>query len=127
MRAFYESSLTQLLVHSYVRGVVNSSDAIAEEVCDSDGEVIGQESTIFAVFEFISVLGEGRKFQRLLPPILPQLIYYLIAHMQITEAQVHNYRCIVMYCNILAYILVVIPYRITKYFCDSNLGSNCQI
>lgn len=73
---------------SYVRGVVNSSDAIDEGACDSDGEVIGQESTIFAVFEFISVLGEGRKFQRLLPPILPQLIYYLIAHMQITEAQV---------------------------------------
>ena len=73
-----------------MRGVVNSSDAIGEEVCDSDGEVIGQESTIFAVFEFISVLGEGRKFQRLLPPILPQLIYYLIAHMQITEAQVCN-------------------------------------
>ena len=73
---------------SYVRGVVNSSDAASEGACDSDGEVIGQESTIFAVFEFISVLGEGRKFQRLLPPILPQLIYCLIAHMQITEAQV---------------------------------------
>ena len=80
-------SLTHFTL-SYVRGVVNSSDAIGEEVCDSDGEVIGQESTIFAVFEFISVLGEGRKFQRLLTPILPQLIYYLIAHMQITEAQV---------------------------------------
>ena len=73
---------------SYVRDVVNSSDAIDEGVCDSDGEVIGQESTIFAVFEFISVLGEGRKLRPLLPPILPQLMYYLIAHMQITEAQV---------------------------------------
>ena len=76
-----------------MRGVVNSSDAIGEGACDSDGEVIGQESTIFAVFEFISVLGEGRKFQRLLPPILPQLIYCLIAHMQITEAQVSILNC----------------------------------
>ena len=74
----------------YVSSVVNSSESVGEGACDSDGEVIGQESTIFAVFEFISVLGEGRKFQSLLPPILPQLMYYLLAHMQITEEQVIN-------------------------------------
>lgn len=73
---------------SYVSQVVNSSESVREGACDSDGEVIGQESTIFAVFEFISVLGEARKFQNLLPPILPELMYYLIAHMQITEEQV---------------------------------------
>ena len=66
---------------------MNSAESLLGEVCDSDGEVIGQESTIFAVFEFISVLGEGRKFQNLLPPILPQLMYFLIAYMQITEEQ----------------------------------------
>ena len=57
-------------------------------VCDSDGEVVGQESTIFAIFEFISALSESRRLQRLLPPILPDLLYHLIAHMQITEEQV---------------------------------------
>jgi hypothetical protein len=85
-----ERPILNTFLSRYVRGVVNSSDAAGEGACDSDGEVIGQESTIFAVFEFISVLGEGRKFQRLLPPILPQLMYCLIAHMQITEAQVHT-------------------------------------
>ena len=69
---------------------MNSSDPAGDEACDSDGEVIGQESTIFAVFEFISVLGEGKRFQNLLLPILPELMYYLIAHMQITEAQVFH-------------------------------------
>ena len=73
---------------SYVSTVVNSADSAGDEVYDSDGEVIGQESTIFAVFEFISVLGEGKRFQTLLIQILPELMYYLIAHMQITEAQV---------------------------------------
>ena len=82
---------------SYVSTVVNSADSAGDEVYDSDGEVIGQESTIFAVFEFISVLGEGKRFQNLLIQILPELMYYLIAHMQITEAQVssvlyYNYR-----------------------------------
>lgn len=67
-----------------------------EGVCDSDGEVIGQESTIFAVFEFISVLSEVRKFQDLLPQILPELVYYLIAHMQITEDQVGVVICSVL-------------------------------
>ena len=76
--------------NSYVSTVVNSSEPVADGACDSDGEVIGQESMIFAVFEFISVLGEGRKFQNLLPAILPELIYYLIAHIQITEEQVYN-------------------------------------
>ena len=73
---------------SYVSTVVNSADSAGDEVYDSDGEVIGQESTIFAVFEFISVLGEGKRFQNLLVQILPELMYYLIAHIQITEAQV---------------------------------------
>ena len=66
---------------------MNSCDS-PDEVCDSDGDTIGQESTIFAIFEFISVIGESRKFQRLLPPILSELVYYLIAYMQVTEEQV---------------------------------------
>ena len=56
---------------------MSSSDAIGEGACDSDGEVIGQGSTMVAVFEVITVLGEERKFQRLLPPILLQLIILL--------------------------------------------------
>ena len=74
-------------VFSYLNSVVNC-DCALEEACDSDGEVISQESTIFAVFEFINVLGESEEFQSLLLPILPQLMYYLIVYMQITNEQV---------------------------------------
>ena len=72
---------------SYVSGVVNCIDTL-DTVCDSDGEVIGQEITIFAIFEFVSALSESSFARRLLPPILPELVYYLIAYMQITEEQV---------------------------------------
>ena len=58
------------------------------EVCDSDGEVVGRERATFAMFEFITVLTESSRLQRLLPPILPELVYLLITHMQITEDQV---------------------------------------
>lgn len=72
---------------SYVSGVVNCVDTIVA-VCDSDGEVIGQETTIFAIFEFVSALSESSFARHLLPPILPELVYYLTAYMQITEEQV---------------------------------------
>lgn len=68
--------------------MVNSEEVI-EGGCDSDGEVVGQESSIFAVFEFISVLGESSHWQALLLPILPQLLHLLLLHMQITQEQVH--------------------------------------
>ena len=77
---------------SYVRDVVNSADP-AVGVCDSDGEVKGQESTLFAIFEFIGALSESSFSKRLLPPILPELVYHLIGYMQITEEQV----CVCMY------------------------------
>lgn len=74
----------------YVQSVVNCREP-ENSVCDSDGEVLGHESTTFAIFEFISALSESRRLQRLLPPILPDLCYHLIAHMQITEDQVHSW------------------------------------
>ena len=75
------------MFYSYLRSIVNS-DFVLEDACDSDGEAIGQECTVFAVLEFINVLGESEEFQGLLLPILPQLMYYLIVYMQITQEQV---------------------------------------
>ena len=57
-------------------------------VCDSDGEVIGHESVIFAIFEFINVLTDSPFSHHLLPPILSELVYYLIMYTQITQEQV---------------------------------------
>lgn len=84
-----DSSNMLLSYCRYLNTVVNSDQEV-EGVCDSDGEVIGQESTIFAVFEFINVLGESSSLQKLLPPILPQLAYLLIVHMQVTQEQVRR-------------------------------------
>lgn len=68
--------------------MVNAVEVEGGEVCDSDGEVVGRERATFAMFEFITVLTESSRLQRLLPPILPELVYLLITHMQITEDQV---------------------------------------
>ncbi len=85
---FLPSSIAVMVCLSrYLNSVVNS-DFVLEDGCDSDGEVIGQECTIFAVFEFINVLGESDAFQGLLLPILPQLMYFLLVYMQITQEQV---------------------------------------
>ncbi len=72
---------------SYVASIVNNSDP-SVGACDSDGEVKGQESTLFAIFEFISALSESSFAKSLLLPILPELVYHLIGYMQITEEQV---------------------------------------
>ena len=76
-----------LFVCRYLNSVVNS-EQLVEEVYDSDGEVISQETEIFAVFEFINVLGESSHLQELLVPIMPQLVYLLLVHMQVTQEQV---------------------------------------
>ena len=73
----------------YLATVVNS-DEVLEGACDSDGEVIGQESSLFAVFEFVSALGESGHWQQLLLPVLPQLLQLLILLMQITQEQVRG-------------------------------------
>ena len=80
--------MSHIFFYRYLNSVVNS-ELLGDEACDSDGEVIGQESSIFAVLEFINVLGESESFQTLLPPIFPQMLYLLIVHMNITHQQVH--------------------------------------
>lgn len=79
--------LAQPSLSSYVNGVVNCTNTVSV-VCDSDGEVIGQETAIFAIFEFVSALSESSFARHLLPSTLPELVYYLLAYMQITEEQV---------------------------------------
>ncbi len=73
----------------YLSTIVNSNEVL-EGVCDSDGEVIGHESSLFAVFEFVSALGESENYQELLLPALPRLLQLLILLMQITQEQVRE-------------------------------------
>ena len=71
----------------YVREVVNVSGE-EEEVVDSDGEVLGFENLVFAIFEFVHALVETPKFRGAIKAGLADLMYYIVLYMQITEDQV---------------------------------------
>ncbi|XP_046405689.1 importin-9 [Ischnura elegans] len=61
-----------------------------EEDCqsiDSDGEVIGIETLIFSIFDFVNCLIESPKLKKTVAPGLPDLLYYVIFYSQITSDQ----------------------------------------
>jgi len=70
----------------YVREVVNEGGS-EDEVVDSDGEVLGFETLVFAIFEFVHVLVETKKFRGAVKTGLADLMYYIVLYMQITEEQ----------------------------------------
>uniref|UniRef100_A0A3P9NV44 Importin 9 n=1 Tax=Poecilia reticulata TaxID=8081 RepID=A0A3P9NV44_POERE len=59
-----------------------------DDPVDSDGEVLGFENLVFSIFEFVHTLLENNKFKSTVRKALPELIYYIILYMQITEDQV---------------------------------------
>ncbi|XP_059806493.1 importin-9 isoform X1 [Hypanus sabinus] len=71
-------------VATYVRTEVNYTEEVDDPV-DSDGEVLGFENLVFNVFEFVHTLLENRKLKSSVKKALPELIYYIILYMQITE------------------------------------------
>ncbi|XP_042180155.1 importin-9-like isoform X2 [Oncorhynchus tshawytscha] len=71
----------------YVRAEVNYTEEVDDPI-DSDGEVLGFENLVFSVFEFIHTLLENSKFKSTVKRALPELIYYIIVYMQITEDQI---------------------------------------
>ncbi|XP_052329209.1 importin-9-like isoform X1 [Oncorhynchus keta] len=71
----------------YVRTEVNYTEEV-DDLIDSDGEVLGFENLVFSVFEFIHTLLENSKFKSTVKRALPELIYYIIVYMQITEDQI---------------------------------------
>jgi hypothetical protein len=70
----------------YVKDVVNESGE-EEEIVDSDGEVLGFENLVFAIFEFVHALVETSKFKGAVKSGLADLVYYIVLYMQITEEQ----------------------------------------
>jgi len=70
----------------YVREVVNEGGE-EEDVVDSDGEVLGFENLVFAIFEFVHALVETPKFKGAVKTGLSELVYYIVLYMQITEEQ----------------------------------------
>lgn len=49
---------------------------------------MGFENLVFSIFEFVHTLLENTKFKTTVKKALPELIYYVILYMQITEDQV---------------------------------------
>lgn len=70
----------------YVREVVNEGGE-DDEIVDSDGEVLGFENLVFAIFEFVHGLVESSKFRGAVKAGLADLVYYIVLYMQITEEQ----------------------------------------
>lgn len=58
--------------------------------CFFAGEVLGFENLVFSIFEFVHTLLENNKFKSTVKKALPELIYYIILYMQITEEQVRS-------------------------------------
>ncbi|XP_006628350.1 importin-9 [Lepisosteus oculatus] len=71
----------------YVRTEVNDTEEVDDPV-DSDGEVLGFENLVFSIFEFVHTLLENSRFKSTVNKALPELIYYIILYMQITEDQI---------------------------------------
>ncbi|KAL3058330.1 importin-9 [Trematomus bernacchii] len=71
----------------YVRTEVNYTEEVDDPV-DSDGEVLGFENLVFSIFDFVHTLLENHKFKSTVKKALPELIYYVILYMQITEDQI---------------------------------------
>jgi hypothetical protein len=76
----------------YVKDVVNQGDGDGDEdeAVDSDGEVLGFENLVFAIFEFVHALVETPKFRDAVKVGLSDLMYYIVLYMQITEEQVSD-------------------------------------
>uniref|UniRef100_A0A8B9LB54 Importin 9 n=1 Tax=Astyanax mexicanus TaxID=7994 RepID=A0A8B9LB54_ASTMX len=66
---------------------VNYTEEVDDPV-DSDGEVLGFENLVFSIFEFVHTLLDNNKFKSTVKKALPELIYYIILYMQITEDQI---------------------------------------
>uniref|UniRef100_A0AAR2J616 Importin N-terminal domain-containing protein n=1 Tax=Pygocentrus nattereri TaxID=42514 RepID=A0AAR2J616_PYGNA len=80
------NTLTETLL-TYVRTEVNYTEEVDDPV-DSDGEVLGFENLVFSIFEFVHTLLDNNKFKSTVRKALPELIYYIILYMQITEDQI---------------------------------------
>uniref|UniRef100_A0A674PGE9 Importin 9 n=1 Tax=Takifugu rubripes TaxID=31033 RepID=A0A674PGE9_TAKRU len=81
------NTLTESAIFTYVRTEVNYTEEVDDPI-DSDGEVLGFENLVFSIFEFVHTLLENNKFKTTVKKALPELIYYIILYMQITEDQI---------------------------------------
>ena len=75
---------------TYINTTVNARED-GNDPTDSDGEVLGFESLVFTIFGFVHALVETSKHKEMIKQGIPDLIYYLLLYMQITEEQIQNW------------------------------------
>ncbi|KAK6321734.1 hypothetical protein J4Q44_G00087100 [Coregonus suidteri] len=85
--SLYPSQCNYVLSSFILRTEVNYTEEVDDPI-DSDGEVLGFENLVFSIFEFVHTLLENSKFKSTVKKALPELIYYIILYMQITEDQI---------------------------------------
>ncbi|KAG7244840.1 hypothetical protein INR49_029859 [Caranx melampygus] len=78
------------LVKNFPKPMVSSMQQILPIVWNTltESEVLGFENLVFSIFEFVHTLLENNKFKSTVKKALPELIYYIILYMQITEDQI---------------------------------------
>uniref|UniRef100_A0A8C6PV17 Importin 9 n=1 Tax=Nothobranchius furzeri TaxID=105023 RepID=A0A8C6PV17_NOTFU len=78
------------LVKNFPKPMVSSMQQILPIVWNTltEREVLGFENLVFSIFEFVHTLLENNKFKSTVKKALPELIYYIILYMQITEDQI---------------------------------------
>ncbi|CAB4057993.1 IPO9 [Lepeophtheirus salmonis] len=62
-----------------------------DDIVDSDGEVLGFENLVDAIFQFIQALVEDCEFQASIKPVLSDLMYYVVMFMQIPDEQAEKW------------------------------------
>uniref|UniRef100_A0A8B9LB95 Importin 9 n=1 Tax=Astyanax mexicanus TaxID=7994 RepID=A0A8B9LB95_ASTMX len=84
------------LVKNFPKSMVSSMQQILPIVWNTLTEsaslypsyVLGFENLVFSIFEFVHTLLDNNKFKSTVKKALPELIYYIILYMQITEDQI---------------------------------------
>ncbi|KPM02909.1 importin-9-like protein [Sarcoptes scabiei] len=62
------------------------------DIVDSDGELMGFESFVYTILEFVSSVFESVKYRALIKSVLSELLYYILFFVQITHSQIEKWQ-----------------------------------
>ncbi|KAL3138300.1 hypothetical protein ABBQ32_006113 [Trebouxia sp. C0010 RCD-2024] len=75
----------------YQHLVINNTPDLETDQADEEGDNMDFESLISQLFEVLITLIGNRRYQELMQPIVPDLIYHTIGYMQMTQEQVEEW------------------------------------
>ena len=62
-----------------------------EDIVDSEGEVVGFENLVFAIFDYVHALVDNPKLEGAVKAGLTDLMFYVIVFMQMTDEQIEKW------------------------------------